>query len=341
VITETIKNYMKEQQQLLSFNQEDVIYLSAQPDSQYFHWQVEVMLNNFLEVGIAPESIHTIFSYRNNKVSDGGMKLKKRFEKLGVNIYFYNFSVPDTKGYIPIVRPHVFAKHFERNQFLSTKPIFYHDCDIIFREKLDFSGMLDYDKVCYLSDTNSYINYTYIKSKSDNHIQKMCSIVGITEDTAIKFDQNSGGAQYLMKFIDYNFWRKVERDCLELYEYFSKYEIEERKTLTQEQLKSYNPIQKWCSDMWAVLWNLWFYGNETVNIKEFDFCWPGNSLERYEECKILHNAGVMGSNNENLFFKGKYQDKPPYFDDFSSININQATIKYVEAVKKVKQKYYV
>lgn len=29
-----------------------VIFISAQPDQSYFHWQVEVMLHNFIKNGI-------------------------------------------------------------------------------------------------------------------------------------------------------------------------------------------------------------------------------------------------------------------------------------------------
>ena len=31
-----------------------VLFMSAQPDVPYFHWQVEVMIHNFMKLGINP-----------------------------------------------------------------------------------------------------------------------------------------------------------------------------------------------------------------------------------------------------------------------------------------------
>ena len=40
----------------------DLIFVSAQPDVPYFHWQCEVYLNNFIKMGIPPRNIHVIFA---------------------------------------------------------------------------------------------------------------------------------------------------------------------------------------------------------------------------------------------------------------------------------------
>jgi hypothetical protein len=246
--------------------------------------------------------------------------------------------VKDNKGYIPSIRPHIIAKHYTRFPELNNKIIFYHDCDIIFRKKIDFS-LLD-DSNCYLSDTNSYINADYISEKSTHHLSKMSEITNVDFKLAIENNKNSGGAQYLINKVDSEFWRKVEKDSVNLYEYFFKYEIEERNKLSTEQIKDYNPIQKWCADMWGVLWNLWFYGKNTIVHNELDFCWPNDSIEKYNNCKIFHNAGV-DSNSIGVFYKSKYQARHPFNDDFSNIKTDISTIKYVEAILKVKNINYV
>jgi hypothetical protein len=41
---------------------EDLIFVSAQPDVPYFHWQVRVYVHNFIEMGINPNQIHVVFA---------------------------------------------------------------------------------------------------------------------------------------------------------------------------------------------------------------------------------------------------------------------------------------
>jgi hypothetical protein len=56
-----------------------LLYVSAQPDVSYFHWQVEVYVNNFVRKGIPLENIHVLFGIPDNKTepSTWGLKLKK------------------------------------------------------------------------------------------------------------------------------------------------------------------------------------------------------------------------------------------------------------------------
>ena len=50
-----------------------------------------------------------------------------------------------------------------------------------------------------MSDTISYIGYDYIKSKGDDILKTMLDIVGIDEDVVKNNQNNSGGAQYILK----------------------------------------------------------------------------------------------------------------------------------------------
>ena len=56
-----------------------IIFVSAQPDVPYFHWQCEVYLNNFIELGIKPENIFVLFGLVNKatELSEGAEQLKK------------------------------------------------------------------------------------------------------------------------------------------------------------------------------------------------------------------------------------------------------------------------
>jgi hypothetical protein len=84
--------------------------------------------------------------------------------------------------------------------------------------------------------------------------------------------------------------------------------------------------------MWAVLWCLWKLGKQTVPHKFFDFAWATDTIERYNECNIYHNAGVTESGH-GLFFKGEFQDKVP--DKNLRINPHSACSPYYELVKQI------
>jgi hypothetical protein len=55
-----------------------MIFVSAQPDVPYFHWQCEIYLNNFIELGIPKENIHVLFAMVNKttELSNGAKYLK-------------------------------------------------------------------------------------------------------------------------------------------------------------------------------------------------------------------------------------------------------------------------
>jgi hypothetical protein len=111
----------------------------------------------------------------------------------------------------------------------------------------------------------------------------------------------------------------------------SNRETDERKTLTPEELKNYNPIQKWCADMWAVLWMSLKRGNKVQISKELNFSWGTSPISDYESCKIFHNAGVTTSSG-GLFYKGEFINKNPFESDLSFVRKDMASFKYVEAI---------
>lgn len=88
---------------------------------------------------------------------------------------------------------------------------FYCDSDILFTNKFNINKFLN-DDVCYLSNTNSYINSDYINNKVNDSIpekrdkllqidvlQCLTSYVGINKEIAESNKEHSGGAQYLLK----------------------------------------------------------------------------------------------------------------------------------------------
>jgi hypothetical protein len=310
-----------------------VIFMSVQPDVPYFHWQVEVMIHNFIKVGINPNWIEVLWAVDGNP-SPEVLKLAQQYSN--VRFFFYPKRIAKNHGYIPILRPDSLEQHFERFPELRGDVILYHDSDIIFRELPDFDSMRE-DHYWYLSDTVSYIGARYIKSKSDELFKEMCEIAKIDPELVENNELNSGGAQYLMKGVTSEYWKYVKETSLELYRYMADRESKERTQLSQEELKTYNPVQKWCADMWAVLWGAWRSGAQVKLSKELEFSWGTSSLSDYDRHKIMHNAGVTNSNEGRLFYKGEFINKDPFQADFSNINPNTASAKYVEAILYAKQ----
>ena len=314
-----------------------ITFISAQPDTTYFHWQVEVMIHNFMKVGVNPNWIEVLFAY-DYQISEEGRKLADRYPY--VRFFFYKKSdvSKNNEGYIPMIRPDILSQHFKIFKNLEKEPIFYHDSDIIFRELPNFDS-LSKDKFWYLSDTVSYIGSEYIKSKSENLLKEMCKIANIPVRLVEKNNTNSGGAQYLMKNIDYRFWHQVSTITLNLYKFMRDRELEERKKLSKKELKDYNPIQKWCADMWGVLWTALKNGHSVKISKELDFSWATGNINDWEKCKIYHNAGVTIDKNSTIFYKGDFTKKMPWNVDFSYVSKESNSYNYVEAIlyaKKIK-----
>lgn len=302
--------------------------MSVQPDVPYFHWQVEVMIHNFIKVGINANWIDVLWAY-DNEPSQEVKALAERYSN--VRFFFYKKRISENHGYIPILRPDALEQHFTAYPELSKEAVFYHDSDIIFKELPNFDKLLA-DDHWYLSDTVSYIGAKYIRSKSNDLFEEMCKIADIKTDLVDSNEDNSGGAQYLMKGPTAEYWAYVKNTALGLYKYMADREMTERPTLTNEELATYNPIQKWCADMWAVLWGAWRLGFQTRIDDELSFSWGTSSLHEYERHKIMHNAGVTGTNDGSLFYKGEFISRSPFNADLSKVNPNTASAKYVEAI---------
>lgn len=310
------------------------IFMSAQPDHPYFHWQVEVLIHNFMMHGINPNWIEILWAYNENP-SYEALALASKYPT--VRFFFYKKTVTNNFGYIPILRPDILEQHFTRFPELRGETVFYHDSDIIFRKLPDFDSMHS-DLYWYVSDTVSYIGAKYIKSKSEDLFLDLCSLSKISPEVVEANEEGSGGAQYLMKGVTADFWREVKEDSLVLYKYMSDREAQERQTLSEAELKTYNPIQKWCADMWSVLWGAWKMGAQTIVTPELDFSWGTSSPADYERCNIMHNAGVTGDRAKELFYKADFRNSSPFDADLSYVKKDSASIKYVDAILYAKQK---
>ena len=304
-------------------------FVSAQPATNYYAWQVEVMLNNFMEMGVNPNSIDIVCWKPNGIVPEEWSKLANNYP---ARFFFYN-DTRETKHYISSIRPNILKQHWLNNPDLKWESIFYHDSDIVFTKPISewITDEMITDKKWYGSDTRWYIGHDYIIGKGEDILSEMCRITNIDKELVKSNELNSIGAQYLMKGIDYQFWDDVERDSEILYK-----EITDLNNFKLSLDPSYHTLQIWCADMWGVLWNGWKRGNETICHPNFDFSWGTSTEEDYHKLNIMHNAGVTNSTS-GLFYKGEWMNKFPYLEPLQ-INEGTASKKYWEWIQKTAEK---
>lgn len=297
-----------------------MIYICAQPATLYYGWQLDTMLYSFRDIGIDLNNVHIVCSFK-TPIDPYFFVLEKKYEAK----FFYYQDTREQPKYISSIRPHILAKHFEQNNYLENTPIFYHDCDIVLARPLSLDKYLN-DNINYLSDTISYIGHDYIVSKGKEVLSLMSHIIGICSCKVRANQENSGGAQYLLKNITADFWETVEEDSENLF-----YGLTEYNKVKKQKEPGYHELQIWCADMWALLWNLWKEHKPTKIIKELDFVWPNEPYESIQTKSIIHNAGVV--NNENkMFYKRDYVSKLPNLNLY--IDENKASYFYYNTVRK-------
>jgi hypothetical protein len=310
-------------------------YICVQPRILYYAWQVEVMINNFIKQGINPNNIDILVAWNPNDNTskpeniEAWSKLASHYSS--VRFFFYQDTREQPIYYISSVRPNVLKQHFKAHPELESEAIFYHDCDIVFTRKPDFNTFLN-DDIWYLSNTNSYINYDYIISKGLDVYDKMCEITKMNPTIPRLMNSNSGGAQYIMKNVNWKYWEYVEQDSENLFKEVTELNIQKKAVDP-----NYHELQIWCADMWAVLWNGWLAGNETKVVPEMDFSWATDSINRWDETTIYHNAGATCGCG-GTFYKALYMETLPYNIEIEKFSKEKNCYNYVLEIKETAQK---
>lgn len=301
-------------------------YICCQPAETYFTWQIEIMIYNFLSVGIRKEDIHIVNSAK--EVPPEWKRLEEKYK--GVTFAYY----PDTRewhGYQPSIYFNALKQHLEANPWLEKKVLFLHDSDILFTRKPDFE-VFENDNICYLSDTISYIGADYILSKkrqgTETQFEDMCAIVGVDSEKVKSEQKNSGGGQYIIKGATFEMFDKIEKDSIKIYQFLSK-----KEPFWKKQHETDYPIQKWTAGMWAFLWNLWYFKKEVKVDERLAFSWATSDFKDIEKYTIFHNAGVVDA-TEGLFHKLSYRFKTPYNEDLK-LSKDKASFWYYKWVQLV------
>ena len=332
----------------------DLKFICAQPDDVYYTWQVHLWLESLKKLGHSDKAIVLVYTPSFREYNGKWEKIMELYPEAQFAFYKDTGDVSKYLGvYIPILRPYCLMRYFQDHPEMITKAVFYCDCDVIFTEKFDIDKFKD-DDVNYLSDTNSYINASYFDSKerdvlpdkleeykTRDVLAELTSLVGITREIAEANNDHSGGAQYFLKNIDSDFWKKVMNDCILIRVYL--------QNINKEFFKNEDKgFQSWCADMWAVLWNIWLREQETKNIPELEFCWSSDPIEKLDRTTLLHNAGITGQTSMGYpaFYKGAYHaGKDPFLDTHLDKVLNDETTKkkanhyYLTQLIEIKTKY--
>lgn len=333
----------------------ELAFITCCPSDTYFTWQVHMWLESLREIGQSDKAVVLVFTPVSREDNPKWKQIVDLYPEAVFNFYKDDdSSVSPLIGiYIPIIRPYVMWRFLKENPQYISKALFYCDSDILFTKDFNVDEFLE-DDINYLSDTNSYINATYFDSKikdvlpekleeykNRDILGEITSLIGITREVCEANNMNSGGAQYLLKNTDSNFWSKVMNDCIIIRTYLQK--------VNREFFKDENTgFQSWCADMWAILWNLWFRGQETKVVPELNFAWSTDSIEKLQETTILHNAGIVSEfgNGYPAFYKGKYHTgSNPMQDSHLDVVLNDETSKkhctwfYTEKLKELNNKY--
>ena len=289
-------------------------FISAQPAIAYYTWQVEVMLNNFLEMGVNLNNVDIVCWKENGIIPEAWSKLANNY---AARFFFYD-DTRVTKDYISSIRPNILKQHWKAHPYLKDETIFYHDCDIIFTKPIKewITDDMINDDNWYGSDTRWYIGHDYILSKGEDVLNLMCDIVGIHKGVVKAYEKNAIGAQYIMKDLTYYYWDKVERESEILFK-----DVTELNNQKKSLDPTHHEIQIWCADMWAVLWNGWKMRKQTICHPNLEFSWATSNEEDYQKCNIMHNAGVTANDN-GRFYKAQYMETLPYN---SQLNIKEDT----------------
>ena len=296
--------------------------ISAQPATQYYAWQVEVFLTQLQRFGYDLRTVHVLGGYIDD-IDESWYNLYAAYRE--VNFFFYTYNNTE---YAPAMQSDMLAQHFHNHQYLKDCAIFFHDADFVFTKYFDFTPYLQDDK-WYFSDTISYIGAEYIKSKDESILDIMCATVGISREVVEANQDNSGGAQKLMKNVTSDYWREVNVHSVNLYDLLKK--VSHIKPSEHQ-----HGIQIWTASMWAELWTAWKRGYDIVVHKDFDFCWATCHVSKWDDLSFFHNAGVS-SGNKGLFYKAHFINDLPYGCDVN-VSTDHCSSKYYELVQSIQTK---
>lgn len=269
-------------------------YISAQPETKYYEWQVNTMIHSYLENGVKQDDIIVLLGH------DGSHTFSLQEKYPFVHFHSYNWV---NEPYPPAIKPYLMSKFFGGCRCTEGDQYYYADADTILTKPLPYFSR---DKV-YMSDTRSYIGLKYIRSKGEDILDIMANTAKIDKRILEERDEEAGGAQFVFTGTNAEFWQSVYVLSNALYRAMRDYNNSNKKKYEGDY-----PIQAWTAEMWATLWMFWRKGYKTRISDDLAFAWSTDPIEMIERTSILHNAGV--TDQKNLFRKSEWIHEKPKDD---------------------------
>ncbi len=271
-------------------------YISAQPETKYYEWQIDTLIYSYLKNKVDPNDIIILLGDTGEYRFD---RLRKKYPTVTFKSYPYIQGI-----YSPAVKPYLMSKYFGSCSCTHGEQYYYADADTILLKPLP-----NFPKdTVFMSNTRSYIGLKYIRSKGEEILDLMADAAKIDKRILEERDLEAGGAQFIFTGTDGKFWKDVYTNSNALYRVMRDYNHSH-----QDKYEGTYPIQSWTAEMWATLWQFWKRGFKTEISEELDFCWATDPLGMLEGKRILHNAGVTGK-HKGLFVKSQYTKQDPPSD---------------------------
>jgi len=267
-------------------------YISAQPESKYYEWQVDTMINSYIKNGVSELDIIILLGDNGEYKFD---KLRSKYKEVSFISYPHK-----TESYAPAIKPYLMSRYFSSCACTHGEQYYYADADTILLNPLP---KFPKDTV-FMSNTRGYIGVKYIESKGKDILDIMCNAAKIDKNIVKDRDLEAGGAQFIFSGTDGKFWRDVYVNSNALFREMRKYNNEHKDNYTD----SY-PIQAWTAEMWATLWQFWKKAYKTEITHLLDFVWSTDPISSLEGKNILHNAGV--TTQEGMFRKSQWMREYP------------------------------
>ena len=278
-------------------------FLFAQPAKKRFAWELHTVINSLSKLGVDKKDIILLFAKEDDSVL---------MEFNDCKVYSYEDDRFD-KSYIPSIKPYLFYRYLSEDSERENETYVYLDSDTVILDLEAFKVPVTKSR-WYCSDTISYIGLDYIKSvtNSSRMLEVMTDAIKVPIEWLESIQNNSGGAQWVIKNPRAGYWHDVYVNSIVLYQAISPLET---------------TLQKWTAEMWAQLWTMYHYGITPKVSKKLDFAWSTD--DELGNKKIIHNAGV--TEDMDLFFKGIYLDTPP----LEALNQESGKVsdRYVQIVK--------
>lgn len=359
-----------------------LLFVQACPDDSCFWWQTAVQLNNFRKYGYSKD-YHALIFLPGDRLHHGFSGKWKYLERKFPEAHFHYIKDEDgimevakMVDYIPLLRPYCLQKFLERNPEFTDAAIFYCDSDILFTKKPEIEKLVD-DDINYLSYTGTketeynYMCHEHFTSKEQNIrddmkeqyekediLSKMTTWFGVKKQFFVYNKNSIGGAQYLLKNMTPEFFKKVYDGCIVIRTLLSMANQQLMKGETKEEREN-NGWQSWCADMWSIQLSLWGDGRKTRCPDEMNFCWATDKIEKWNKCTIYHDAGgtatpikdengkehkLFHKKGERINGKDSYMHswdheelRNPFMDDLSFVSKDYCSFNYVKELLETKK----